>query len=55
MLAQGVPAPEVSRVLGRASVDITYRHYAHAAPQAQKQALDAMERILEDQGNRNSR
>ena len=46
MLAQGVPAPEVSRILGHASVDITYRLYAHAVPQAQQQALDAMERIL---------
>jgi integrase len=47
MLAQGVPAPEVSRILGHASVDITYRLYAHAVPQAQQQALDAMERILQ--------
>jgi integrase len=47
MLAQGVPAPEVSRILGHASVDITYRLYAHAVPQAQKQALEAMERILQ--------
>jgi integrase len=46
LLAQGVPAPEVSRILGHASVDITYRLYAHAVPQAQQQALDAMERIL---------
>jgi integrase len=47
LLAQGVPAPEVSRMLGHASVDITYRLYAHAVPQAQQQALDAMERILQ--------
>jgi integrase len=46
LLAQGVPAPEVSRILGHASVDITYRLYAHAVPQAQQQALNAMERIL---------
>ena len=47
MLAQGEPAPEVSRILGHASVDITYRLYAHAVPQAQQQALDAMDRILQ--------
>jgi hypothetical protein len=47
MLAQGVPAPEVSRILGHASVDITYRLYAHAVPQARQQALDAMERFLQ--------
>jgi integrase len=35
MLAQGVPAPEVSRILGHASVNIAYRLYAHAVPQAQ--------------------
>jgi hypothetical protein len=46
MLAQGVPVPEVARILGHASPDIIYRLYAHAIPQAQRQALDAMERIL---------
>ena len=46
MLAQGVPAPEVSRILGHASADIIYRLYAHAVPQGQQQALAAMKRIL---------
>lgn len=46
LLAQGVPVPEVARILGHASPDITYRLYAHAIPQAQRRALDAMERIL---------
>jgi hypothetical protein len=45
-LAQGVPAPEVSRVLGHASVDTTCVLYAHVAPQTQLQALDTVERIL---------
>jgi hypothetical protein len=49
MLAQDVPAPEVSCILGYASVDITYRLYAHAVPQAQQQAPDAMECILQGQ------
>ena|GEM_PF-5987715 len=40
------PAPDVSRILGHASVDITYRLYAHAVPQAQQQAVEAMERIM---------
>ncbi len=47
MLAQSVPAPEVSRVLGHASVDIAHRLYAHAVSQVQQQALAAMERILQ--------
>jgi hypothetical protein len=49
MLAQGVPAPEVSRILGHASADINYRLYAHAVPQAQQQALDATEHIVQGQ------
>jgi len=47
MLAQGVPAPEVSRILVHASVDSMYLLYAYAVPQTQQQALAAMERILQ--------
>jgi hypothetical protein len=42
---QGAPPSEISPILGHASVEITYRLYAHVVPQAQQHALIAIERI----------
>jgi integrase len=45
LLARGVPVTEVARMLGHSSPHITYKIYAHAIPDAQRQAVAAMEAI----------
>jgi integrase len=45
LLARGVPVTEVARMLGHSSPHITYKLYAHAIPEGQRQAVAAMEAI----------
>lgn len=45
LLARGVPVTEVARMLGHSSPHITYKLYAHAIPEGQRQAIAAMEAI----------
>jgi integrase len=46
LLARGVPVTEVARMLGHSSPHITYKIYAHAIPDGQRQAVAAMEAII---------
>lgn len=49
-LQRGVPLVVVSRQLGHASIAITADIYGHLAPDAGRQAADAMEAILTEHG-----
>jgi len=49
-LQRGVPLLTVSRQLGHASIAITADVYGHLAPDAGRQAADAMEAILTEHG-----
>jgi integrase len=49
-LQRGVPLVVVSRQLGHASIAITADIYGHLAPDAGRQAADAMEAILREHG-----
>ena len=45
-LAQGVPIPDVSQMLGHADAATTLRVYAHAIPGAQRNVAQALQRAL---------
>jgi integrase len=45
LLSRGMPVTEVARMLGHSSLHITYKIYAHAIPDGQRQAVAAMEAI----------
>jgi len=45
-LAQGMPVPAVSEMVGHADAAITLRVYAHAIPGGQRQVADALESVL---------
>lgn len=46
LFAQGVPLGVVQRTLGHSQVSLTMNTYVHIFPEVQKQAADAMERLL---------
>ncbi len=50
LLAQGVPARVVMETLGHSNISITMDTYTHVLPELQRQAADAMDRALGQQG-----
>ena len=46
LLLQGVHPKVVSELLGHATVSITLDLYSHVLPDMQKEAVDAMDRLL---------
>lgn len=52
LLGEGVPLPAVSSRLGHANPQITLRLYAHALPGQDRQAAEAISRVLVDSENK---
>ena len=48
LLAQGVPARVVMETLGHSNISITMDTYTHVLPELQRQAAEAMDRVLGD-------
>src|SRR5713226_2522718 len=48
LLVQGVPARVVMETLGHSNISITMDTYTHVLPELQRQAAEAMDRVLGD-------